>query len=143
MENKKMMSLRGEQKNYVVYDPWVFRENVSRQEDVSNFLSSSGSLQSYHVERIIAFDCGCFNTGGAGGFCADCVMEGSSGLICVSCFSHCWMEGCGRPICLRHTYFNYREEEGINLRLCLPCHKRESKKLLIKKVVRFLFLPAN
>ena len=134
MEGRFMKPIRGERKQFVIHDPWGVGERVSQQSDVSHFLSDSGELISCHVDRQIAHDCGCVGNP-PGGFFVDCVFDGTRGLTCASCFTHCH---CGRPICRGHSGFICFEDD-TEIQLCGPCFKAERKRLRTMKISCFLF----
>ena len=130
-----MKPIRGERKQFVFRHSWGVGERVTQQSDVNHFLSDSGELISYHREIQFAYDCGCVgNPPGPGGFCVDCCFDGTRGLTCASCFTHCH---CGRPICRGHSGF-ICFEDGTEIQLCGPCFKAERKRLRIMKVSCFL-----
>ena len=133
MGNRWIKPIRGERKQSVIHDSWGVGSKLSHQNNVSHLLSDSGELISCHVERQVAYDCGCVGNP-PGGFCVDCVFDGARGLICASCFIHC---RCGRPICRGHSGFIY-SEDGAEIRLCGPCYEVEKKRLRIMKISRFL-----
>ena len=134
-----MKPIRGERKLHVIHEPWGSKGHSSQQEDVAHFVSDSGGLESHHLSRQMAFDCGCLNKS-SGGFCIDCVSQGARGLTCASCFGHCQAGGCGRPTCRRHSVL-IDGVGGKAFRLCRPCYEAAKRKQIARGIVRLILSP--
>lgn len=133
-----MKPIRNERNLQVIHEPWGFKARSFQEEDISHLVSDEGGLESHHLSRQVAFDCGCLDKP-RGGFCADCVSEGARGLICASCFAHCLSGGCGRPICLRHSFYMYEGDQEF--RLCFPCAEAVRRKQITQGIIRFVLSP--
>lgn len=133
-----MKPIRGERKLQVIHEPWGSKGQASQQEDVAHFVSDSGGLESHHLSRQMALDCGCLKS--PAGFCIDCVSQGARGLTCESCFGHCQAGGCGRPVCRRHSVA-VDGAEGKTLRLCRPCYEAAKRKQIARGIVRSILSP--
>ena len=129
-----MKPIRGEQRRKVVHDPWDRQEEQVAHEDTAHAVSPDGALQSASVERQFALGCGCLGKPPAG-FCAICEKP-----VCSDCFGHCDSDGCGRPLCRRHSV-RIDGPNGKAIRLCHHCCEFATRKRLIRSVGRTLLSP--
>lgn len=129
-----MKPIRGEHSRKVVHDPWDRQEEPIRHADVAHVISADGALESANVERDFALGCGCLGKPPAG-YC--CVCEKP---ICGDCFGHCESDGCGRPLCRRHS-LRFDGPNGKPHRLCRGCYETVARHRHLQRVGRMLLSP--
>lgn len=95
-------------------------------------LTPDGAINSARV--VSFFHCGHVSEIGIGGKCAEC-----SAVVCRVCFQNARCRSCHKPLCGTHQ----RELiiDGTTLCLCPACHKRISRRLRWRWILRGLFSP--
>jgi len=121
-----------EQKNYeATYDPDTGKDRIWLHKEKQTYRSSSGSINTDGVTRIVFKDCGC--DGEIGGRCYEC-----GDVSCKECHGRC--EKCKKPICLQHSKF-MKTDTGEMIRLCGEHYDELSRKRNRKKILSFLLFP--
>lgn len=129
-----MKPIRGEHKRSVIHDPWDRTEQPVAHQDVAHVVTPNGALESATVDRQFALGCGCLGKPAAG-FCALCETP-----VCADCYGFCANDGCGRPLCRRHSVF-FQAPDGTMRRLCGRCYDGHTRRRLGRAVIRTFLGP--
>ena len=122
-----MKPLRRKQTTQVTADPVTGRDRVLGWTQEQDVLSDQGSVDSAALQRTFFLDCGCSKP--AHGRCFECGA--------ISCeLHHGICHGCQKPICMQHSRF--LETEQGQVRLCVSCHDKISRKQTRAKIGGFL-----
>jgi hypothetical protein len=108
------------------------RKVVELVDESLKTLTPDGSFNSGLFRSF--FPCGHVSDVGIGGKCAEC-----SEVVCRLCFQNARCRSCHKPLC--GTHLKELTVYGTTRRLCPACHKRISRRLRWRWILRGLFSP--
>ena len=111
-------------------------ESVEFPEKHTIELGHNGSTDRLDVEREYHFHCGHFRgdtNSRDGGICRE---DSCLRVSCSACYGRCL--GCGKGLCLEHSYYQPGEQ---GQRMCLRCFNSERRRLRSRRVLRILLSP--